>query len=168
MHEKDQKKETTYSSDESPVAKSPFQRYVKKMKDDIEAKKYKLYEHENKAQEVQRKILRVKSDPSDANLCRKCHMRLGHTARLCKYEKCSSVFSCGEEKYHHGEIDSRGTRKKDDIAKLEADLKLKEGQSKKLSESLSNKIENALMVSWSSQRLALTMSIYVIIIYIII
>ena len=117
----------------------------KKMKDDIEAKKSKLYELENKEQEVQRKILRVKSDPSDGNLCRKCHMRFGHTARLCKYEKCSSVFSCGEEKYHHGEIDSRGTRNsikkiKDDIAKLETGLKLKEGQSKKLSESLSNKI----------------------------
>ena len=50
----------------------------------------------------------------------------------------------------HGEIDSRGTHNsikkiKDDIAKLETDLKLKEGQSKKLSESLPNKIENARM-----------------------
>ena len=77
-------------------------------------------------------------------------MRVGHTARLCKYEKCSSVFSCGEEKYHHGEIDSRGTHNsikkiKDDIAELETDLKLKEGQSKKLSECLPNKNENARM-----------------------
>ena len=87
LFDHDQKKETTYSSDESPVAKSPYQRYVKKIKDDIEAKKSKLYELENKEQEVQRKILRVKSDPSNGNLCRKCHMRLGHTARLCKYEK---------------------------------------------------------------------------------
>ena len=35
LFDHDQKKETTYSSDESPVAKSPYQRYVKKMKDDI-------------------------------------------------------------------------------------------------------------------------------------
>ena len=149
LFDHDQRKEM-HSSDESPVGKSPYLRYVKKMKDDIEAKKSELYELENKEPEVQRKLQRVKSDPSDGNLCRNCHMRLGHTARLCEYERCSSVFSCGEEKFHHGEIDSRGTRNsikkiKDDIAKLETDLKLKEGQSKKLSESLSNKIENALM-----------------------
>ena len=138
------------SSDESPLAESPYQRYVKKLNDDIEAKKSELYELESKEQEVQMKIQRVKSNPSDGNLCRKCHMRLGHTARLCEHEKCFSVFSCGEEKFHHGEIDSRATRNsikkiKEDIAKLEKDLKLKEEQSKKLSESSSNKIKNALM-----------------------
>lgn len=150
LFDHDQKKETTCSSGESPIAESPYQRYVKKVKGDIEAKKSELYELESKEQEVQKKILRVKSNPLDGNLCRKCHMRLGHTARLCEYEKCSSVFSCGEEKFHHGELDSRATRNsikkiKDDIAKLEKDLKLKEEQSEKLSESLSNKIENALM-----------------------
>ena len=150
LFDHDQKKETKCSYDESPLAESPYQRYVKKLNDDIEAKKSELYELESKEQEVQMKIQRVKSNPSDGNLCRKCHMRLGHTARLCEYEKCSSVFSCGEEKFHHGEIDSRATRNsikkiKEDIAKLEKDLKLKEEQSKKLSESLSKKIENALM-----------------------
>ena len=110
LFDHDQKKETKCSSDESPLAESPYQRYVKKLNDDIEAKKSELYELESKEQEVQMKIQRVKSNPSDGNLCRKCHMRLGHTARLCEYEKCSSVFSCGEEKFHHGEIDSRATR----------------------------------------------------------
>ena len=150
LFDHDQKKETTCSSNESPLAESPYQRYIKKLNDDIEAKMSELYELESKEQEVQMKIQRVKSNPSDGNLCRKCHMRLGHTARLCEYEKCFSVFSCGEEKFHHGEIDSRATRNsikkiKEDIAKLEKDLKLKEEQSKELSESLSDKIENALM-----------------------
>ena len=92
LFDHDQRKEMC-SSDESSVGKSPYLRYVKKMKDDIEAKKSELYELENKEQEVQRKLQRVKSVPSDGNLCRNCHMRLGHTARLCEYERCSSVFS---------------------------------------------------------------------------
>ncbi len=58
-------------------------------------------------------------------------MRLGHTARNCEYENCISVFRCGEEKLHPGEIDSRGTRLtiqklKADIAKLERDRDFKE------------------------------------------
>ena len=64
-------------------------------------------------------------------------------------------FLAVKKKFHHGEIDSRATRNsikkiKEDIAKLEKDLKLKKEQSKKLSESLSNKIENALMKENSS------------------
>lgn len=77
-------------------------------------------------------------------------MRLGHTARHCKYGKCLSVYNCGEEKHHPGEIDNRGVRcsikkLKVDISKLEQDLSLKEKAAKQLNESLANKIENGLM-----------------------
>lgn len=84
-------------------------------------------ELESNEQEMQQKLLRVKSNPNDGNLCRNCHMRLGHTARSCEYEKCESVFSCGEEKLHPGKIDSRSMRcsikkKKATISKLEREL----------------------------------------------
>ena len=36
LFDHDQKKETTFSSDESPLAESPYQRYVKKLNDDIQ------------------------------------------------------------------------------------------------------------------------------------
>ena len=77
-------------------------------------------------------------------------MRLGHTARNCDYEKCISVFRCGEEKLHSDEIDSRGNRVtiqklKADIAKLERDRDLKELASKQLSESLAKQVEISLL-----------------------
>ena len=50
-----------------------------------------------KEQDTQRKLLRVKSNPSDDNVCRPCQLKLGHTARNCEYGKCESVFVCGEE-----------------------------------------------------------------------
>ena len=91
---------------------------------------------ERKEHETYRKIQRVKSDPADASMCRNCHMRVGHTARKCEYNRCSSVLSCGEEKLHPGEIDSRGTRcsikkLKGDIDKLQADFNLKQKSAKK-------------------------------------
>lgn len=129
---------------------TPYQRYRKKIDGDIEAKRAALLDVEQKDHEVRRKLLRVKSNPSDGNICRNCHMRLGHTARNCDYEKCNSVFRCGEEKHHPGEIDSRGTRVsiqklKADIAKLERERDLKEVASKKLNESLAKQVETSLL-----------------------
>ena len=88
----------------------PYQRYIKKIDDDIKQKRSALLAIERKEQDVQYKLLRVKSNPSDGNMCRNCHMRLGHTAHNCDYEKCILVLRCGEEKLHSGEIDSRGNR----------------------------------------------------------
>ena len=83
---------------------------MKQAKNDIEEKKAELLELEMKDQEIQSKLLRVKSNPDDGNMCRNCHLRLGHTARSCEYGKCQSVCGCGEEKFHPGEINTRGMR----------------------------------------------------------
>ena len=141
---------TDEEASKQDIVETPFQRYAKKTKLDIEKKKKKLYDLEMKEQETQRKLLLVKSNPSDGNLCRSCHLRLGHTARNCEYGKCESVFVCGEEKLHPGEIDSRSIRlsiknARADIAKLERELSDKENASKQLSQTLTNKIEAGLM-----------------------
>jgi hypothetical protein len=60
------------------VIDTPYQRYVKKVKNDIEGKKSELFELERKEHEIQRKILRVKSNPSDGKLCR---IKLPHATR---------------------------------------------------------------------------------------
>ncbi|CAB3997312.1 Hypothetical predicted protein [Paramuricea clavata] len=138
------------SSEESLSVETPYQRYMKKAKSDIDEKKAELQKLEMDEREIHRKFLLVKSNPDNGNLCRTCHLRLGHTARNCEYGKCQSVFSCGEEKFHPGEIDTRGMRcsikkKKSEIAKLEKDLTLKEEASRQLSGMLSTRIENALM-----------------------
>ena len=136
-----------------PVVESietPLQRYMHKAKRDIDEKKDALYKLEMDERDTQRKLLRVKSRAEDGNRCRNCHLRLGHTARNCDFDKCQSVFKCGEEKLHPGEIDGRGTRcavkkLKGEIAKMEQDLTNKEKSLNKLNESLPNRIERDLM-----------------------
>ncbi len=96
-----------------PVVESmetPLQRYIHKAKRDIDEKKDALYKLEMDERDTQRKLLLVRSRAEDGNRCRNCHLWLGHTARSCDFDKCQSVFKCGEEKLHPGEIDGRGTR----------------------------------------------------------
>ena len=58
----------------------------------------------DKCNEITNRLQMVKGDPPEGNLCRKCHLQLGHTARNCAYGHCQSVFSCSEEKLHVGKL----------------------------------------------------------------
>ena len=121
-----------------------MQRYINKVKCDIEVKKASLQDLESKEFDIQNRILRMRSKQGDGDLCRNCHLRISHTARRCEYQKCQSVFSCGEEKHHPGEVDVHGIRcsikkLKGEIEKIERKLVLKEQSLKKMNESLSNR-----------------------------
>ena len=63
-----------------------------------------------KEKDISERINRVKSNQMDGSICRNCHLPLGHTARTCDLDKCSSVFKCGEEKFHCGETNTREIR----------------------------------------------------------
>ena len=67
-------------SEESLSVETPYQRYMKKAKSDIEEKKAELQKLEMDEREIHRKFILVKSNPDNGNLCRTCHLRLGHTA----------------------------------------------------------------------------------------
>ena len=41
------------------------------------------------------------------SLCHNCHLRAGHTARNCTLERCQTVYSCGQDKFHPGEVAKR-------------------------------------------------------------
>jgi hypothetical protein len=101
-----------YSSDDdvdnsNPVdafnEKTPLERYVENTEIQIKSKSDLLASLKEKESAIRKNIDRVKSNPLDGNICRCCHMRLGHTSRSCTFGKCSSVFKCGEEKFHAGE-----------------------------------------------------------------
>ena len=129
---------------------TPLQRYMDKVKRDLDEKKQELCKLEMDERDTEREILRVKSNAENGNMCKNCHLRLGHTARNCDFDKRQSVCKCGEEKLHAGEIDRRGTRcavskLKGEIAKMEQDLINKEQSLNKLNESLPNRIERGLM-----------------------
>ena len=83
--------------------KTPLERYVEKTELQIKSMSDLIASLKGKENSIQTRIERVRSDPSDGKICRNCHMRLGHTSRSCDFEKCSSVFQCGEEKFHVGE-----------------------------------------------------------------
>ena len=96
--------------EEAEQNSTPFETYMKKAESDIERKKSKLVKLEQEEKEISRKLLNVQSHPSDGNRCRNCHLRLGHTARNCTYGRCMTIFHCGEEKLHPGELNNRGQR----------------------------------------------------------
>ena len=54
------------------------------------------------------------------NVCRNCHLRLGHSALTCDLDKCSSVFKCGDTKFHAEETNTREIRSQ--IGKHEMEL----------------------------------------------
>ena len=58
---------------------------MKKAESDVEKKKSELRKLELEEKEISRRLLKVQSRPSDDNMCRNCHLRLGHTARNCSY-----------------------------------------------------------------------------------
>ena len=77
---------------------TPLERFLSKTEGQIINKKQDIIERlQNRENEI------LKSDPRDGNICRNCHLRLGHSARTCHFGPCTSVFKCGEEKYHSGE-----------------------------------------------------------------
>ena len=83
---------------------------MKKAESDVEKTTSELRKLELEEKEISRRLLKVQSRPSDGNMCRNCYLRLGHKARNCSYSKCMSVFNCGEENLHPGELNNRGRR----------------------------------------------------------
>ena len=119
---------TTDIADLSP--KTPLDRYIEKTELSIVNEEESLRSLFDKRDDITNRLQMVKSDPSEGNLCRKCHLRLGHTARSCTYGHCQSVFSCGEEKLHAGELNlkelNNNIRKKEArIKQLRAELEKK-------------------------------------------
>lgn len=93
-----------------------------------------------------RRIDRVKSNSMDGNICRNCHLRLGHTSRTCNFDRCSSVFKCGEEKFHSGEANTRelrGQTKKHEmeLSQLRMELSNKKSAIDTSKDTVSRKIE---------------------------
>lgn len=126
--------------EEQEQCSTPFERYMKKAESDIDRKKSELRKLELEEKEISRKLRKVQSHPSDGNMCRNCHLRLGHTARNCTYGKCMSIFNCGEEKLHPGELNNRGRRiainkLKSEILKMEKETQLKRETAHKINQS---------------------------------
>ena len=111
-------------------SKTILDRYIENTELSIVNEEESLRSLLEKHDDITERLRLVKSDPSEGNLCRKCHLRLGHTARKCTYGHCQSIFSCGEEKLHGGELN---------VKELGAAIRKKEARIKELKTELENK-----------------------------
>ena len=82
----------------------PLQRYAKKQKEAINEIKNCI---ETKRQELVRfddKIKRAsEQNRGHLSACGNCHLKLGHTRKICTFSPCKSSFSCGILSKHSSE-----------------------------------------------------------------
>ena len=114
--------------------KTPLERYILRSEEKIDEQESVIRQLRDKIEDIETKLERVKSDPLDGNICRNCHLRLGHTSRNCELDKCSSVFKCGLEKNPPGELK---------LKEMRLQLKKHESKLKQLTEEL-RKRKNAV------------------------
>ena len=80
--------------------KTPLTRYIEKTECDLAAEEESLNVLYAECDSITKRIEKVKNHQLQGNLCSKCHLRLGHTARNYNYGSYNSVFCCGEQKFH--------------------------------------------------------------------
>ena len=117
--------------------KTPLERYILKSQEKIDEQESVIRQLRDKIEDIETKLEKVKSNPLDGNVCRNCHLRLGHTSRNCELDKCSSVFKCGLERNHPGELK---------LKEMRLQLKKHESKLKQLTEELRNRknaVDNA-------------------------
>ena len=136
-------------SQDNTNQQTPLERYISKTEEQIDKKQETIERLQNKENEIIAKLERVKSDPRDGNICRNCHLHLGHSARTCQFGRCTSVFKCGEEKFHSGEINMKELRtqikkNESELSKLRSELDNKRIALETMNEKVTNKIESEL------------------------
>jgi len=134
---------------DNTTQQTPLQRYISKTEEQIDKKQEIIERLQNKENEILAKLERVKSDPRDGNICRKCLLRLGHSARTCQFGRSTSVFKCGEEKFHSGEINMKELRtqikkNESELSKLRSEFDNKRMAVETMNDKVTNKIESEL------------------------
>ncbi len=111
---------------------SPLQRYINKLEANMINQMRKVSLLQSNLNDVNEKLGQLKSihDRGKGQVCSNCHLRLGHTARNCVLDKCTDVFSCGFEKFHHNQVNR---------SKLNQELKKEETALEKLKIELNNR-----------------------------
>ena len=130
---------------------TPIERYIARTERGIEEKDERIQEIKMEEENIRRRIETAKSNNvGNGTFCRNCHMRLGHNARNCTFDKCSSIYQCGEDKFHPGEVNLKqmaqtSKKLKNDREKLTAELKSRKSAAENINESILNRLENSLL-----------------------
>ena len=126
--------------------KTPLARYIEKTEGDLAVEEESLNVLYAERDSITKRIEKVKNHQLQGNLCSKCHLRLGHTARKSNYGSCDSVFCCGEQKFHVGEVNTKELdinicKKEKRVQLLKSELENRKAACKSVKESLARRIK---------------------------
>lgn len=130
---------------------TPIERYIAKTEKNIQEKNERIQEIMMEEENIRNRIEAAKSNNAgNGTLCRNCHMRLGHNARNCVFDKCASVYQCGEDKFHPGKVNLKqmaqtSKKLKNEREKLTAELKSKKSAAETVHDSILNRLETSLL-----------------------
>ena len=137
---------------ETEQYETPLQRYITSCQTKIDAKLEVKRELVEEMELLNMKINDAKSlNVGKGSLCHNCHLRAGHTARNCTLERCQTVYSCGQDKHHQGEVAKRRELEQSihklekEIAQLSYEMQNRKTSAEKVQNSFSHQIELALL-----------------------
>ena len=125
----------------------PLEKYALKQRETVENIKHELQNGTRKLEQFDEKIRRASSQNAGGlSSCGNCHLKMGHTKKICTFSPCKSAFSCGNLSKHSNEKAER-TAIERDIGRLR--IKLNKGQkdiddAKKAAEKLNNSVSKRI------------------------
>ena len=130
---------------------TPVERFIAKTEKNIEEKDKMIQGLKMEELNIKGRISAAKrGNVGNGTLCRNCHMPLGHNARNCTFDKCGSVYECGEEKLHSGEVNVKQIAQtleklSNEKDKLNAELESRKSAAENVHDSIINRLENSLL-----------------------
>lgn len=134
------------------VSETPIQRFTSSLQLKIDEKleaKQKLVDQEKdlKTRIEDAKLMIAGAGP----VCHNCHMRLRHTSSNCTFERCETIYSCGQEKLHPAEfaklkqIRQSINKLENEIQQLSRDMENRIAAVSKVKDSVTKRIESELL-----------------------
>jgi len=103
-------------------------------------------------EETEQRIVRAKAKSCivEGQICGNCHLKIGHSQKKCDLSKCNSVFLCGQEKHHPGEVNCKKLahmveKEEKVLQELELEARRRETSIETVEKSVYRKIENELL-----------------------
>ena len=131
----------------APHIMLPLERYALKQRETVENIKHELQNGTRKLEQFDEKIRRASSQNAGGlSSCGNCHLKMGHTKKICTFSPCKFAFSCGNLSKHSSEKAER-TAIEREIGRLR--IKLNKGQkdiddAKKAAEKLNNSVSKRI------------------------
>ena len=130
----------------------PLERYAAKQKETVAKISLELETGTRELQKFDEKIRRASMQNEGVlSTCGNCHLKLGHTKKICTFSPCKSAFSCGilskhaNEKAQRTAIEKDITRARVKLSKAQKEVNDASQAADKLTHSVSKRIEDIII-----------------------